>query len=75
MNIEILTLGGYGQFVWPAFIFTFICCLSLYLNTKIALNKQEKLFLLEYKQEPITKGEIAKQKRLSKEILSSNLIY
>ena len=75
MNIEILTLGGYGLFVWPAFIFTFICCLSLYLKTKTALNKQEKLFLLEYKQESITKGEVAKQKRLSKEILSSNLIY
>ena len=34
MNLELLTLGGYGQFVWPAFIFTFISCYYLYLKTK-----------------------------------------
>ena len=24
MNLELLILGGYGQFVWPAFVFTFV---------------------------------------------------
>ena len=47
MYIELLTLGGYGQFVWPAFIFTFVCCFSLYLKTKRELTKQERLFLKE----------------------------
>ena len=75
MNIEFLTLGGYGQFVWPAFIFTFVSCFSLYLKTKKELNKQEKLFLIEYKQVPTAKIKVAKQKKLSKEVLFGNLIY
>ena len=49
MNLEILFLGGYGQFVWPAFIFSFISCLILYLKTKEQLKKQEKIFFSEYK--------------------------
>ena len=75
MNIEFLTLGGYGQFVWPAFIFTFVSCFSLYLKTKKELNKQEKLFLIEYKQVAAAKIKVAKQKKLSKEVLSGSLTY
>ena len=75
MNIELLTLDGYGQFVWPAFIFTFVSCFSLYLKTKKELNKQEKLFLIEYKQVAAAKIKVAKQKKLSKEVLFGNLIY
>ncbi len=75
MNIEFLTLGGYGHFVWPAFIFTFVSCFSLYLKTKKELNKQEKLFLIEYKQVAAAKIKVAKQKKLSKEVLFGNLIY
>ena len=75
MNIEFLTLGGYGHFVWPAFIFTFVSCFSLYLKTKKELNKQEKLFLIEYKQVAAAKIKVTKQKKLSKEVLFGNLIY
>ena len=75
MNIELLTLDGYGQFVWPAFIFTFVSCFLLYLKTKKELNKQEKLFLLEYKQVTAAKIKVAKQKKLLKEVLFGNLIY
>ena len=75
MNIEFLVLGGYGQFVWSAFIFTFVNCFLLYLKTKKELIKQEKMFLIEFKQMPITKIEVAKQKELLKEVLSSNPTY
>ena len=75
MNLNLFILGGYGQFVWPAFIFTFVSCFSLYLKTKKELNKQEKLFLLEYKQVTTAKIKVAKQKKLSKEVLFGNLIY
>ena len=75
MNIELLVLGGYGQFVWPAFIFTFASCFLLYLKTKKELNKQEKMFLIEFKQIPVRKTEVAKQKELLKEVLSSNPTY
>ena len=50
MNFEFLILGGYGQFVWPAFIFAFISCFFLYLKTKKEMQKLEKMFLVEFKQ-------------------------
>ena len=50
MVLEIIILGGYGQFVWPAFIFTFLVCLALYLETKKELKKQEEIFLSEFKE-------------------------
>ena len=74
MYIELLTLGGYGQFVWPAYIFTFVCCFSLYLKTKRELVKQEKLFLKENRQVTTTKIRATKQKRILKEISTVNLI-
>jgi heme exporter protein D len=75
MNLEHLVLGGYGQFVWPAFIFTFVSCFLLYIKTKKELKRQEKMFLIEFKQMPITKIEVAKQKELLKEVLSSSPTY
>ena len=75
MNIELLILGGYGQFVWPAFIFTFVSCFLLYLKTKKELKIQEKMFLIEFKQMPIIKIEVAKQKELLNKVLSSSSTY
>ena len=75
MNLELLVLGGYGQFVWPAFIFTFASCFFLYVKTKKELKKQEEMFLIEFKKEPVTKIETAKQKKLLKEVLSSIPTY
>ena len=39
MSFEFLILNGYGVFVWPAFIFTFICFFALYLKTSKELLK------------------------------------
>ena len=75
MNMELLVLGGYGQFIWSAFIFTFVSCFLLYLKTKKELKRQEKMFLIEFKQMPITKIEVAKQKELLKKVLSSSSTY
>jgi len=44
MDLNIFILGGYGQYVWPAFVFAFLCCFSLYFKTKKELKKQEKLY-------------------------------
>ena len=75
MNIEFLVLGGYGNFVWPAFIFAFVSCFLLYLKTKKEFKRQEKMFLIEFKQIPVRKIEIAEQKELSKEVLSGSPVY
>ena len=71
MNLEFLILGGYGQFVWPAFIFTFVCCFSLYIKTKKEFQKQEKIFLKEFKQMQTEKIETVKEK----EALSGSPIF
>ena len=75
MNIEFLDLGGYGNFVWPAFIFAFVSCFLLYLKTKKEFKKQEKMFLIEFKQIPVKKTEVSKQKELSKEVLTGCSVY
>ena len=72
MNMELLILDGYGQFVWPAFIFTFVSCFLLYIKTKKELKRQEKMFSIEFKKIPIAKIEVSKQKELLKEVLSSS---
>ena len=71
MDLEILTLGGYGQFVWPAFTFTFLICLVLYLKTKKEFQKQEKVFLNEFKQTYPIKIKTFKEKK----VLSRNPIF
>ena len=75
MNIEFLVLGGYESFVWPAFIFTFVSCFLFYLKTKNELKRQEKMFLIKFKQMPVSQIEVDDQKAPSKEILSGSLIY
>ena len=71
MNLELLTLGGYGQFVWPAFFFTFVSCFSLYVKTRKEFQKQEKIFLKEFKQMQTEKIETVKEK----EALSGSPIF
>ena len=71
MDLEILTLGGYGQFVWPAFIFTFLICLVLYLKTRKEFQKQEKIFLKEFKLTYPIKIKTFKEKK----VFSSNPIF
>ena len=72
MYIQLIILNGYGQFVWPAFIFTFASCLYLYFRTRAELQKQEKMFLLEFKQSQTKKIEFAKRKETARETLSVN---
>ena len=71
MNLEFLILDGYGQFVWPAFIFTFVSCFSLYVKTRKEFQKQEKIFLKEFKQMQTEKIETVKEK----EALSGSPIF
>ena len=71
MNLELFILGGYGHFVWPAFIFTLASCSVLYLKTNKELQKQEKMFLREFKQTQTVKIKSVKEK----EILSTSPIF
>ena len=71
MNLELLVLGEYGQFVWPAYIFTFVSCFALYAKTKKEFQKHEKMFLKEFKQIQTKRIETTK----SKEVLSGSLNF
>jgi hypothetical protein len=44
MYLEFFKLTAYIEFILPAFAFTFLTCLTLYLNTKKELKKYEKMF-------------------------------
>ena len=71
MNLELLVLGEYGKFVWPAYFFTFVSCIALYVKTKKEFQKHEKMFLKEFKQIQTEKIETNKEK----EVLSGSPIY
>ena len=71
MSLDFLNLGDYGQFVWPAFIFTFVSCIVLYVKTRNELLKQEKIFSKEFNKTQGIKIETAKHK----EVLSASPIH
>ena len=75
MNLNLFILGGYGQFVWPAFIFTFVICFYLYSKTKKELQTQEKLFLKEFRQSQTAKIVVNSQKENTKKVLSGNSVF
>ena len=74
MNTELFILNGYGQYVWPAFVFTFISCFSLYIKTRKEFRKQEKMFLKEFEQAKTIKTEIVQIKETTKKAFSGSPI-
>ena len=72
INLEILLMNGYGVYVWPSFIFTFVVCLYFYLKTKKTLKKLEKNFIKET--ETLSKIELEnlKKQKVVREILVSH---
>ena len=71
MNLELFIMGGYGHFVWPAFMFTLISCFVFYLKTNKAFKKEEKIFLRDFKQIQEIKIKTAKkQEALSNALIS-----
>ncbi len=71
MDLEFFIMGGYGHFVWPAFMFTLISCFVFYLKTNKAFKKEEKIFLRDFKQIQEIKIKTAKkQEALSDALIS-----
>ena len=71
MNYELLILGGYGLFVWSAFLFTLISCLVLYLKVKRDFQKKEEIFLKEFKKIQTKEIKITEEK----EVLASRPVF
>ena len=72
MYQEFFILNGYGYFVWPSFIFTLVFCFLYYIKTKKELKKQEKVFLNEFKYSNFTQYKTLKEKKITKEVLSTS---
>ena len=72
MDLNFLVLDGYGQFVWPAFIFTVVSCFVLYAKTKKEFKKQEKIYLQEYKKLNTQKINTIKREEITTEALSKS---
>ena len=72
MNLEILFMNGYGVYVWPSFIFTFVICLYFYLKTKKTLKKLEKDFIKEAESLSKLELENLKKQKVVREILVSH---
>ena len=72
MYVEFLMMNGYGQFVWPAFIFSLASCFYLYAKTRSELKQHERIFFSEFREAQAKKIEFVKGKQSTKEALSIN---
>ena len=72
MFFEILSMNGYGIYVWSSFITTFVICLYFYLKTKKTLKKLEKDFIKEAESLSKIELENLKKQKIAREILVSH---
>ena len=68
---EIISMNGYGAYVWSAFSFTLISFTALYFVTKLELLKEQKRFVSKFGSLNIEKAKAAKQQTINNEILSN----
>ena len=66
---EIISMNGYGLYVWSAFSFTLISFGFLYLVIKLQLLKEKRRFVSKFGLLNTEKTRIAKSQKINKEIL------
>ena len=69
---EILSMNGYGLYVWSAFFFTFISFTTLYMITKYQFIKERNKFVTKFGALDSKKADLARLQTINKEILSSS---
>ena len=70
---EIISMNGYGLYVWSAFSFTLISFGSLFLLTKLQLLKEQRKFVYKFGSLSAEKIRVAKKQYINKEILLGTL--
>ena len=68
---EIISMNGYGTFVWSAFSFTLIGFTTLYFVTKLQLSKEQKKFAAKFGSLNVEKARAARSQNINREILSN----
>ena len=71
---EIISMNGYGIYVWSAFSFTLISFAALYTVIKIQLVKEKIKFDRKYLTLTSEKRQIVRVQKTYKGILASNLV-
>tara|TARA_B100001093_G_scaffold423550_1_gene416483 strand:+ start:763 stop:990 length:228 start_codon:yes stop_codon:yes gene_type:complete len=72
MISELLSMNGYGLYVWSAFSFTFLSFTILYVTVKAQYSKERKKFIAKFGALDIKKAKIARSQIINQEILSSS---
>ena len=70
---EIISMNGYGLYVWSAFSFTLISFGSLFFVIKLQLSKEQKRFVSKFGSLSTKKARVAKAQNINKEILIGTL--
>ena len=68
---EIISMNGYGLYVWSAFSFTLMSFATLYLSTKLQLSKEQKKFVSKFGSLNEEKARAARSQNINREILSN----
>ena len=71
---DIISMNGYGIYVWSAFTFTLISFLALYTVIKVQLVKEKIKFDAKYLTLTSEKKQAAKAQETYKGILASNSV-
>ena len=70
---EIISMNGYGLYVWSAFTFTLISFASLFLVIKLQLLKEKRRFACKFGSLNTEKVRVAKSQKINREILAGIL--
>ncbi len=69
---EIISMNGYGIFVWSSFLITFLACGIFYYKTRKPLKKYEKEFAKEIEELSIEqKKAVLENSKIASKVLSS----
>jgi heme exporter protein D len=68
---EIISMNGYGVYVWSAFSFTLVSFTALYFVTMLQLLKEQKKFASKFGSLNIEKARVARTQNINREILSN----
>ena len=72
MISDLISMNGYGTYVWSAFAFTLISFSGLYFIIKLQLKKEQKRFEENFSALTEEKYNVAINQKIYKEILKSS---
>ena len=72
MISELISMNGYGLYVWSAFSFTLLSFTTLFIIIKVQYNKERDKFIAKYGALDTQKAKIARAQIINQEILSSS---